>query len=61
MNQTEIDMGPNGLALAYAVAAHFENTDAPLGQMARDFIAKATARHHAPIVVDNVSGVVRDD
>ncbi len=37
-----IAAAPDGLALAHAVAAHFKGTDAPLGQQARDFIAKAT-------------------
>lgn len=37
-----IAAAPDGYALAVAVAAHFEGTNAPLGQMARDFIAKAT-------------------
>lgn len=37
-----IAAAPDGLALAYAVAAHFEGTDAPLGKQARDLISKAT-------------------
>ena len=39
-----IAAAPDGLALAYAVAAHFTDTDAPLGKMARDFIALAEGR-----------------
>lgn len=39
-----IAAAPDGLALARAVAAHFEGTDAPLGQMARDLIAKAEGK-----------------
>ena len=34
----------DGLALAYAVAEHFADTDAPLGVQARAVIAKATGR-----------------
>ncbi len=36
-----IAAAPDAVALAEAVAAHFEGTDAPLGQMARDWLAKA--------------------
>src|SRR5690348_13665919 len=36
-----IAAAPDGLVLAHAVAEHFADTDAPLGKMARDFIAKA--------------------
>ena len=43
-NAALIAAAPDGLALAYAVAAHFEGTDAPLGKMARDFIALAEGR-----------------
>ena len=35
---------PDGLQLAYAVAEHFKDTDAPLGKQARDFIARATGK-----------------
>jgi len=41
-NARLIAAAPDALALARAVAGHFKDTDAPLGQMARDFIAKAT-------------------
>ena len=41
-NARLIAAAPDGLALAYAVAEHFKDTDAPLGQQARDFITKAT-------------------
>jgi len=35
-----IAAAPDGYALAVAVAARFADTDAPLGQMARDLLAK---------------------
>ncbi|MCR4299011.1 MAG: hypothetical protein NUV75_09740 [Gallionella sp.] len=39
-NARLIAAAPDGYALAVAVAEHFKDTDAPLGKMARDFIAK---------------------
>lgn len=40
-NARLIAAAPDGYALAVAVANHFEGTDAPLGEQARAFLAKA--------------------
>ena len=39
-NARLIAAAPDGYALALAVAEYFDGTDAPIGQMARDFIDK---------------------
>ena len=41
-NARLIAVAPDGYALAVAVAAHFTDTDAPLGKMARDFLEKVS-------------------
>ena len=41
-NARIIAVHQDALSLAAAVDAHFPNTDAPLGKMAREFIRKAT-------------------
>ena len=41
-NARLITAAPDAVRLAQAVADHFEDTHAPLGQLARDWLAKAT-------------------
>jgi len=40
-NALLVSASPDGYALAEAVAKHFKDTDAPLGEQARAFLSKA--------------------